>query len=117
MKETIIDMEAKAIYLEDAEQFIDSLPEKAQQKIYYNIDMVCAGVRDDRIFKKLKDTDEIWEVKAKSAGIAYRVLSFWDTETETLIVATQGFVKKVQKTPRKEIEKAERIRKNYFKNK
>lgn len=66
-------MEAKAIYLEDAEQFIDSLPEKAQQKIYYNIDMVCAGVRDDRIFKKLKDTDEIWEVKAKSAGIAYRV--------------------------------------------
>lgn len=40
-----------------------------------------------------------------------------DTETETLIIATHGIVKKTQKTPPKEIAKAEGIRKQYFEQK
>lgn len=47
-------------------------------------------------------------------GIAYRLLAFWDTETETLVIAANGFTKKAQKTPSKEIHKAEEIRKRYF---
>jgi len=36
---------------------------------------------------------------------------------EALVVATHGMVKKTQKTPKKEIEKAERIRQEYFNDK
>lgn len=46
--------------------------------------------------------------------MSYRLLAFWDTEEETLVVATHGFVKKTDKTPLKEIRKAEAIRKEYF---
>lgn len=109
-------MNAKAIYLKDAESFIDGLPKKAQRKMFYNIELICGGVRDVRLFKKLEGT-EIWEVRTQYAGNAYRLLSFWDTEEDTLIVASNGFVKKTQKTPKKEIEKAENIRNEYFNNK
>ena len=43
--------------------------------------------------------------------------TFLDTEEETLVIATHGIVKKTQKTPLKEIAKAEEIRKEYFNNK
>lgn len=43
--------------------------------------------------------------------------TFWDTEEDTLVIATHGIVKKTQKTPLKEITKAEEIRKEYFNNK
>jgi len=47
---------------------------------------------------------------------AYRLLAFWDKtgNTKTLVLATHGFIKKTQKTPKKELEKAIRIRKQYF---
>jgi len=50
---------------------------------------------------------------------AYRLFSFWHkTESiETLVVATHGILKKTQKTPPKEIKKAEEIRKQYLDNK
>ena len=50
-------------------------------------------------------------------GIQYRLLAFWDTDAETYVVATHGFIKKTQKTPRKEINKAETIRRIYFETK
>ena len=109
-------MEAKAIYLKDAVSFLESLPEKTRRKIYYNIDLICGGVKDERLFKKLEGT-EIWEVRTLYGGNAYRLLSFWDNEEDTLIVASNGFIKKTNKTPRKEIEKAENIKIEYFKNK
>ena len=43
--------------------------------------------------------------------------AFLDTEEETLVIATHGIVKKTQKTPLKEIAKAEKIRNEYFNNK
>jgi phage-related protein len=49
--------------------------------------------------------------------MTYRLLSFWDTVNETLVIATHGFVKKTQKTPEKEIAKAEYIRNIYFNSK
>lgn len=50
-------------------------------------------------------------------GNAYRLFSFWDTEEDTLVIATHGMIKKSQRTPLKEIEKAEAKRKEYFMNK
>lgn len=67
-------------------------------------------------FKKLEGTD-IWEFRTLFAGIQYRLLAFWDTRENALIITTHGFIKKTQKTPQKEIEKAERKRKEYFNRK
>jgi hypothetical protein len=66
------------------------------------------------LFKKL--TDEIWEFRTKYNGLQYRLFAFWDKtqKSETLIISTHGIVKKVDKVPKAEIEKAERIRKEYF---
>lgn len=47
------------------------------------------------------------------------MLAFWDKndKVNTLVIATHGFIKKTQKTPLKEISKAEEIRKEYFNSK
>ena len=68
---------------------------------------------DKELFKKLENS-EIWEFRTLFNGNCYRLFSFWDTETETLVIATHGIIKKKKKTPPKEITKAEEIRKKYF---
>lgn len=88
----------------------------ASEKLAYNVRKVRMGIKDKNIFKKLTGT-EIWEFRVLHDGNCYRLLSFWDTRNETLIVATHGIVKKSQRTPKKEIAKAEALRKEYFDNK
>jgi len=102
----------KIIYSEETVVFLNSLDIKARAKIMYNINK-CKYVIDKELFKKLNER-EIWEFRTSYGGISYRILAFWDTETEALVLTTHGFVKKKQKTPAKEIEKAEEIRRQYF---
>ena len=92
--------------------FLKSLPKKVSGKIVYNISKSIVFV-DSELFKKLEGTD-IWEFRTLYNGIKYRLLAFWDTEADTLVVATHGFIKKTQKTPAKEILKAEAMRRDYF---
>lgn len=106
----------RVIMSSEADVFLDSLRQDIKDKILYNIDKVANGHIDKDLFKKLDDTD-IWEFRTLYKGIQYRLLAFWDTESETLIIATHGFIKKTQKTPRKEISKAEMIKEIYFKSK
>lgn len=103
-------------YLPEAQEYIEGMTPKAKAKMLYNISMVQGGVRDIRIFKKLSNT-EIWEFRAEFQSNEYRLLSFWDKEKASLVVATHGFDKKTQKTPKSEIEHAEQIRSNYYKTK
>lgn len=103
------------IYSEDVLIFLNSLADKAKAKILYNINR-SKYILDKKIFKKLENS-EIWEFRTLYNGIQYRVFAFWDNDTDTLVVTTHGIIKKTQKTPKKEIEKAESIRKEYFKNK
>ncbi len=102
--------------MEDARAFLKSLSAPAQNKIYYNIKKVQGGIRDAELFKKLDDS-EIWEFRTLYQGMAYRLFSFWDREEQTLVVATHGIIKKTQKTPSKEIAKAEEMKKKYFETK
>jgi hypothetical protein len=46
-------------------------------------------------------------------------LAFWDKvdNKETLVMATHGFIKKVDNVPENEIERAGRIRERYFESK
>ncbi|WP_195372443.1 MULTISPECIES: type II toxin-antitoxin system RelE/ParE family toxin [Parabacteroides] len=114
-------MEAKAkfktVYSKDADDFLNHLPPKIKDKIIYNI-AKAKYVIDPEIFKKLDDTD-IWEFRTFYNKVKYRLLAFWDKDSDidTLVIATHGFIKKTQKTPAKEIVKAEEIRKAYFNSK
>jgi len=47
-------------------------------------------------------------------GNTYRVFAFFDESKQVILL--QGFLKKTRKTPRYEIEKAKRLRKNYYEN-
>lgn len=105
----------KIVYTQAAMDFIASLPEKARVKIAYNISK-CTYCIDKELFKKLENS-EIWEFRTLYNKTAYRLFAFWDTENETLVVATHGIIKKTQKTPAQEIARAEAIRKRYFEQK
>mgnify|MGYP002522474262 CR=1 FL=1 len=104
----------KLMLLEEAEQFLASLPEDVRNKIAYNIRRVLAGEVNKELFAKLDDSDGIWEFRTLFKKTKYRLFSFWDKDTDTIIVATHGIVKKTQKTPPKEIAKAEEIKRKYF---
>ena len=106
----------KIVLTDEASSFIRSLPEKAKKKVTYNLLKVEGGEMDKDLFKKLDNTN-IWEFRTLFNRICYRLFSFWDTENETLVIATHGIIKKTQKTPQKEIAKAEQIRRSYFENK
>ena len=99
--------------LEEAKNFLQSLPKQAYKKILYNVDRIARGEKNRELFKKLENS-EIWEFRTLYNGIAYRLFAFWDTDTQTLVVATHGIIKKTQKTPKKEIARAEAIMKKYF---
>lgn len=100
-----------------AQSFLESLPYNAKEKIAYNIRRVMAGEINKELFKKLEDSDGIWEFRTLYQKTAYRLFAFWDTREETLVIATHGIVKKTQKTPQKEIAKAEEIKRKYFETK
>ena len=103
----------EVILLEDALEFIDSLDLKTREKIYYNIDKAKVNL-DPKLFKKLNEN--IWEFRTLYKGLQYRFFAFWDrTDTsETFVISTHGIIKKVDKVPKSDIEKAEQIRNKYF---
>lgn len=103
----------EVIFLMEAREFLLSLDEKSRDKIIFNIDK--AKIKTDKeLFKKLKG--EIWEFRTLFNKTYYRIFAFWDKEDkqQTLVLTTHGIIKKTDKTPEKEIEKAEQIRLKYF---
>jgi phage-related protein len=103
----------EVIFLEQAIDFMSKLDNKAKKKIYYNLDKAKLE-NDPKLFKKL--TDDIWEFRTLYQGIQYRLFAFWDKtdKTETLVLSTHGMIKKVSKVPKAEIEKALKIKTEYF---
>ena len=103
-------------FLEEAAEFLDNLDEKTREKIYYNIQKARFS-NDKELFKKLKG--EIWEFRTMFSKTHYRLFAFWDKSgnTETVVISTHGIIKKTDKTPPGEIEKAENLRKLYFEQK
>ena len=101
------------IFLEEARDFLLNLDEKSRDKIIFNIDK--AKIKTDKeLFKKLRN--EIWEFRTLFNKTHFRIFAFWDRdeEQETLVLATHGIIKKTDKTPKREIDKAEQIRLRYF---
>ncbi len=94
------------------EEFLDSLLPKVAQKVVWVLNLIEDLERvPSHYFCKLTDTDNIWEVRTKLGSSIFRIFAFFDGHK---IVLTHGFVKKTQKTPQGEIEKAENFKKDYF---
>ena len=94
-------------------EFLDSLPPKVAQKVTWvlkllqELDMVPT-----QYFKKLSNTDGIWECRMVFSGSTYRILCFFHGNGR--LVLTHGFMKKAQRTPSEEIAQAERLKADYI---
>ena len=60
----------------------------------------------------MENTDGLYEVRVQSGSDIFRIFCFFDKGQ--LVVLANGFVKKTQKTPKREIEKATKIKEEYF---
>lgn len=103
----------KVEFLSEAADFLEELDKKAREKIYFNIRKAQVA-NDPELFKKLNET--IWEFRTLYNKTYYRLFAFWDKtgDKETLVLATHGLIKKTGKTPQADLDKAERIRQQYF---
>ena len=103
-------------FLEPVIEFFGSLDQKSREKVLYNI-WKSRSVNDAELFKKLKE--EIWEFRTLYNMQYIRLFAFWDKsdKQDTIVVSTNGFLKKTDKTPLSEIEKAEALRVRYFNEK
>jgi len=106
----------KVQFLEDAKDFLDNLADKPREKIIYNI-RKAQMTQDKELFKKLNG--EIWEFRTLYNKTYYRFFAFWDKteKIDTIVISTHGLIKKTDKTPLGDIDKAERLRKLYFQQK
>lgn len=104
----------KVVYYTDALEFLQKVELKTREKIVYNIDKARFTL-DPKLFKKLTGSD-VWEFRTLYNGKQYRLLAFWDKtkDIDTLVIATHGFIKKTDRTPTKEIDRAHEIMKEYF---
>ncbi|MEZ5173707.1 MAG: type II toxin-antitoxin system RelE/ParE family toxin [Bacteroidia bacterium] len=100
-------------FLEEASDFLDKLDEKVKQKIIYNITKARYS-NDSDLFSKL--SDEIWEFRTLFNKTYYRLFAFWDKQdkSDTVVISTHGLIKKTKKTPQSDLEKAKRLRNEYF---
>ena len=96
-------------------QFIDSLDLKMQAKVLRTIAILQENGTDLRLPYSEHLEDGIFELRAKVGSNISRVLYFFFDGGNAVL--THGFVKKTQKTPAKEIAKAEAMRKEYFNDK
>lgn len=95
------------------EEFLDDLDSKQAQKVTWVLQLVKdLPILPPQYFKKLVNTAEIWEVRVQQGGNIFRLLGFFDGTT--LVILTNGFAKKTQKTPIDEIRLAEARKRDYF---
>ncbi len=103
-------------FLPEAVEFMEEISEKAREKIYFNI-RKSQVINDPELFKKL--TDNIWEFRTVYSRTYYRLFAFWDRSNskDTLVISTHGLIKKTARTPKSDLERAERIREEYLSQK
>ena len=96
------------------DEFIDGLTEKQAQKVAWVLKLIeDLDIIPAHYLKKLTNTDDIWEARIQFGGSIFRILGF-ENEGQ-FVVLTNGFAKKTQKTPKREIELAEQRKKIYLK--
>ncbi len=94
--------------------FLDSLQSKVAQKVTWVLNLLeDLDIVPSSYFKKLVGSEEIWECRIQFGSNAYRIFCFF--VDNSVVVLTHGFIKKSQKTPKSEIERAESYRRDFLK--
>jgi len=94
--------------------FINTLSEKVVDKIEYALTLLESQDKVSKKFVKYM-RDEIYELRAEYESNIYRVFFIFDNGN--IVVLFNGFQKKSQKTPQKELEKAIKIKEEYYASK
>ncbi|GAB5464668.1 MAG: type II toxin-antitoxin system RelE/ParE family toxin [Candidatus Kapaibacteriales bacterium] len=96
--------------------FITKESTKVQDKVFSVLDALkFLDIMPEKFFKRLSGTDGLYEVRVRTSRNNIRILCFFDEGN--LIILGNAFHKKTQKTPKKEIDNALRIRKEYYEEK
>ena len=69
----------------------------------------------EKYFKHLEGTEGLFEIRIKVGSDIFRIFCFFDEGN--LVILINGFQKKTEKTPKNEIEKAERLKQKYYEDK
>jgi len=99
--------------------FIDfylSLDLSVQEKIEYVFKVIrTVDMIPQKFLKHIEGTDGLYEIRVKVGSDIYRVFCCFDAGR--IVMLFNGFQKKSQKTPKKEINKALKIKQDYFNKK
>jgi phage-related protein len=92
--------------------FFEIQRDKVKDKIIWTFELIEELERiPENYLKHLENTDGLYEIRVQQGSDIFRIFCFFDEGK--LIVLANGFQKKDQKTPKKEIEKALIIKKEY----
>jgi phage-related protein len=93
--------------------FFETLKPKVKKKFNWTLQLIATIERvPKKYFDHLTNTSGLFEIRVEVGSDIYRVFSFFDKGN--LIILINGFQKKTQKTPKNEIELAEKLKKQYF---
>ena len=103
-------------YKHHFEEFLTKQPVKVQNKIFKIIEAIETLERiPENYLKSISGTKRLYEARISLASNIWRVFCFFDHGK--LVILLNGFTKKSQKTPKKEIQKAVRLMDEYFNEK
>ena len=97
-------------------RFLDKLDAKQAKKVAWTLQLVEEQKNVSvKYFKKMSNTDDLWEIRVGYSSNIFRFLCFFDGAT--LVVISHAFQKKTQKTPEQAIKTALKRKKEYFRRK
>ena len=97
-------------------EFFGSLKPEVQKKINWVLELIATVERvPEKYFKYMTNSNGIFEVRVEYSSNIYRVFCFFDKGN--LIILVNGFLKKTQKTPKRELELAEKLKQEYLSRK
>lgn len=108
-----MDKQRTIIFYKDYfEEFFEKQREKVKAKIIWTLQLIQELERiPETYLKHIENTDGLFEIRIQQGSDIFRIFCFFDEGQ--LIILTNGFHKKTQKTPKKEIEKALKIKQDY----
>jgi phage-related protein len=98
------------------ESFYKKQTEKVQKKVLWTLKLIEEIERvPEKYLKHLENTSGLYEIRVQVSRNIFRIFCFFDLDK--IIVVGHGFQKKSQKTPKQQLEKAEKIKKEYYESK
>ena len=105
-----------SFYKDYFNEFYAAQTAKVKKRILWTLKVIEDLDRIPEIyFKHLDGTDGLYEIRVQSGNDIFRIFCFFDDNN--LVVLGHGFQKKTQKTPDKEIERGEKIKREYYEEK